>query len=83
MGVGLGFISRGQIRSLKLERRLVGDLVWTSLVQGGLDDVMTQRAVHKFMQRKSCRSKFKRKDLDWTVALTDVIPYSKANCDQE
>ncbi|KAF6218031.1 hypothetical protein HO133_006443 [Letharia lupina] len=29
------------------------------------------------------RSKFKRKDLDWTVALTDVIPYSKANCEKE
>ena len=47
MGVELGFISPGPMHLLKLERRHVGDVVWTSLEPGGLDDVMRQRGLHE------------------------------------
>lgn len=47
-GVEPGFISPGPMHSSNLERRLVGDVEWTFLAQGGLDDVMRQRTLHEF-----------------------------------
>lgn len=80
-GVGHGCIYRGRVHSLKLERRLVGDLAWTSLVQGGLDDVMIQRALHEFMRCKSLHIGIKASSI-WIVAPNlnyEYIVYAEAD----